>query len=471
MNGKDASLQTVLDSISDLVDYLYNDTLGTHSRIRGNLSPVPPEQSNWRDEQRAWRESAVLFDQSHHMPEIFLSGPDALRLLKRVGVNSLENYGPGLGKQFVACNPRGQVIGECVLHDLGGTYELISGKPILNWVQFQAEIGGYDVTVERDEATWENTAGRRNFRFGMDGPNAGAIFDEVVEGEVPEIKFFHSAGVRIAGVDVMAFRHGMAGHRGYEISGPYDAGPIVRTALLSAGEKYGIRAGGARAYFSAAVESGWISYPLPAIYTEEDMRQYREWLPADAWEGRFQLGGSFYSSNVEDYYVTPFDLGLKRIVKFDHDFIGRGALEKLAAAPPRTKITLVWNKEDVTRIYASQFESGLPHKAIEFPTSDYAQIHRDAVRSPDGRLIGLSTHGGYSVNEKVALSLAILDTEFAEPGTEVVITWGEAGGGSRKPGVELHEQTQIRATVALVPYAKAVRQLKHSDFRAQGGAA
>jgi vanillate/3-O-methylgallate O-demethylase len=39
---------------------------------------VPTEFSNWRDEQRAWRETAILFDQSHHMPELFVTGPRQL---------------------------------------------------------------------------------------------------------------------------------------------------------------------------------------------------------------------------------------------------------------------------------------------------------------------------------------------------------------------------------------------------------
>jgi vanillate/3-O-methylgallate O-demethylase len=454
------TFQQAIDSVPDLVDFLYNDTPGTHSRMRGNLSPVPAEQSNWRDEQRAWRETAVLFDQSHHMPELFLSGPDALRLLTRVGVNSLANFGPGVARQFVACNSRGQVIGECILHDLGGTYELISGKPILNWVEFHARTGGYDVTVKRDEATWENP-NRTNFRFGMDGPFAWRIFQEVIEGEAPEIKFFHTARVRIAGVDVMALRHGMAGHRGVEISGPSAEGPKVRQAILETGAKYGIRPGGAKAYFSAVVESGWISYPLPAIYRGEDEAAYRAWLPGDAWEALFQLGGSFRPDSVEDYYVTPYDLGLGRIVKFDHDFIGRAALEKISAAPPRTKVALEWHNDDVAKVLNSQFGSGPTYKWIDFPTTDYAQIHRDRVQTPDGKLIGLSTHGGYSVNEKAAVSLGIVDIAHAEPGTELVIVWGEAGGGSRKPVVERHEQTTIRATVRPVPFAKTVRDMKY----------
>lgn len=431
--------------------------------MAGSLSPVPPVFSNWREEQRAWRESAVLFDQAHHMPELLLSGPDARKLLTLVGVNSLENFGPGLAKQFVACNSRGQVIGECVMHDLGKDkgYELISGKPILDWVEYQADLNGFDVTIEHDPATWDNPTGRRNFRFGMDGPNAWTIFEEVVEGDVPEIKFFHTAQVRIAGVEVLALRHGMAGHRGVEMSGPFAEGQRVREALLAAGEKYGIRPGGASTYFSAVAESGWISYPLPAIYTGEEEADFRRWLSHDSWEARFQVGGSYIPESLEEYYVTPFDLGLGRIVKFDHDFIGREALERIAEAPPRTKVALEWNADDVAAVLKSQYGEGPRHKWIDYPSSDYSQIQRDIVRLPDGEVVGLSTHACYTANEKASVSLGIIDVRYAEPGTELVITWGEPNGGSGKLSVERHEQATIRATVAPVPFSRTVRELKH----------
>lgn len=47
----------------------------------------------------------------------------------------------------------------------------------------------------------------------------------------------------------------------------------------------------------------------------------------------------------------------------------------------------------------------------------------------------------------------MIDPAHAEPGTEVVVVWGEPGGGSRKPRVERHRQVQVRATVAPVPFA------------------
>jgi glycine cleavage system aminomethyltransferase T len=149
-------------------------------------------------------------------------------------------------------------------------------------------------------------------------------------------------------------------------------------------------------------------------------------------------------------------------MKFDHDFVGREALERLAGAPRRTKVTLVWNKDDVAKVRDSWFEPGLPCKYMEMPVSYYAFQHADEVRTPDGRLVGLSAFVGYTVNERETLSLAMVDLPEAAPGTEVAVTWGEPDGGSRKPHVERHRQTTIRAVVAPTPYAKAVRDFKRT---------
>ncbi len=463
--NKVKSLEDLINSVPDLVDYFYNDTVAPHSRNRPGFSPVPAEYTNWRDEQHAWRETAVLFDQSHHMPELFLKGPDSVRLLSYLGINSFANFGPGRAKQYIACNHNGQVIGESVLYYLEpDSFELISGMHLHDWVQFNAETGNYDVRIERDYQTSANTKGRTKFRFGMDGPNAEKIFSEVVEGDVPDIPFFRTAKVRIAGCEVLALRHGMAGHKGVELSGPYADGPTVRAAILEAGKKYGLLPAGRLAYFSTPTEGGWLAYPLPAVYTDEKLRDFRKWLPITSWAAQAQLSGSYRSSNIEDYYVTPWDMGVDRVMKFDHDFIGRAALEKMATQPHRAKVTLVWNKDDVSRIQRSLFEPGIPCKYLDLPVSSYGFPQCDAVRSMDGKLIGRSGFCGYSGNEAEMLSLAVLDSEQAAAGTKVMLTWGEPGGGSRKPQVERHRQIEIRATVAPAPYATAVRRMKRSGI-------
>ncbi len=459
------SLQDLIDANADLVSYFRNETQAPHSRNRPGPSPVPAEFTNWRDEQKAWRETAVLFDQSHHMPELFLKGPDALKLLMKLGINGFSNFGPGKAKQYIACNPQGQVIGESVLQYLDkDSFELVSGMHLQDWIHYNAVSGGYDVTVTRDYQTSANTEGRTFFRFGMDGPNAETIFQSVVEGDAPDIKFFNTARVRIAGCDVLALRHGMAGHKGVELSGPYADGPTVRAALLKAGASHGLTQAGRLAYFSTPSEGGWLAYPVPAVYTSPDLRGFREWLPAASWAGHAQLSGSLVANSIEDYYLTPYEMGLGRLIKFDHDFMGREALEGLADGPQRHKVTLVWNKDDVAAIQGSLYQPGTPCKYMEMPVASFGFPQADEVRDGDGNIIGMSGFCGYSGNEAEQLSIAVVAASHAETGTEVLVTWGEPDGGTAKAQVEKHRQFTVRATVAPAPYAMAVQQMKRSGI-------
>ena len=52
------SLETLLRGAGNTVDLLRNSKIGAYV-----YPVVPTEFGNWRDEQRAWREAAVLFDQ------------------------------------------------------------------------------------------------------------------------------------------------------------------------------------------------------------------------------------------------------------------------------------------------------------------------------------------------------------------------------------------------------------------------
>jgi len=83
------SLEDLLKSVKNPVEMLRNSQLGAYV-----YPVVPSEFSNWRDEQRAWRESAVLFDQSHHMAEMTIKGPDALKFCSYLTINSFKNFTP-----------------------------------------------------------------------------------------------------------------------------------------------------------------------------------------------------------------------------------------------------------------------------------------------------------------------------------------------------------------------------------------
>src|SRR5690606_17651526 len=132
------------------------------------------------------------------------------------------------------------------------------------------------------------------------------------------------------------------------------------------------------------------------------------------------------------------------------------ALERMADQPHRTKVTLVWNPEDVAAAVRSLYEPGVPAKYIELPKSRYAFFHVDKVLR-DGEQVGLSLDAGYITNEQAFVSLATLDAAAAEPGTEVTVLWGEEPN-STTPAVERHRQVEIRATVAPAPYVRQIRE-------------
>jgi syringate O-demethylase len=169
------------------------------------------------------------------------------------------------------------------------------------------------------------------------------------------------------------------------------------------------------------------------------------------------LGGSFYSENIEDYYLTPYDLGYGTSVKFDHDFVGREALEKISQHPRRTKVTLVLDPEDVLKAMGTMLQKDGRAKYIDFPSAVYATWPYDRVVK-NGRTIGISTWIGYSSNEGKMLTLAILNNEDAQTGNGVTLVWGEQPGTGSKATVEPHMQTEFRATVAPVPYSQVARE-------------
>jgi vanillate/3-O-methylgallate O-demethylase len=447
------SLEDLLQTVESPVQLARNSQIGPYVYPK-----VPSEFSNWRDEQHAWRETCCLFDQSHHMTDLTLDGPDALKLLSDLGVNSFEGFAVDKAKQFVCCNPEGYVIGDAILFHLDENRFSLVGRPSAhNWVQYHGETGDYDVSFERDERSAVNPRGRRLYRYQVQGPNALALLEKVNGAQLPEIKFFNMGWLTIAGHPVRALHHGMSGVPGLELFGPWDEGDAVRAAIVEAGDEFGLAQVGSRVYATNTLESGWIPCPLPAVFTGEALKPYREWLPANGYEGTGSLGGSYYADDIADYYLTPWDLGYGRIVKFDHDFVGREALEKLADDPHREKVTLAWNGEDVARAMETMFEKGDPVKYIDLPLSNYSTWPNDKVLK-DGKMVGVSTFSGYSANEHSMLSLAMLDKQYAEPGTEVVLVWGEEGGGSAKPVVERHVQAQIHATVGPAPYAEVVRE-------------
>ncbi len=463
------NLEEKLQSVGDPVKMLRNSQIGAYV-----YPVVAPEFSNWRDEQRGWKETCVLYDQTHHMVNLFVQGPDALKLFSYLGTNSFKNFSVNKAKQLAPCSYDGYVIGDGILFYLAeNDFVFVGRNPAANWIHFHAQTGGYNVKTEYDDRSPSRPMGkpvfRKYYRYQIQGPNAEQVIQKLNGGPFADIKFFNMDYIKIAGRKVRALRHGMAGAPGLEVWGPYAEGEEIRAAIIEAGKDFGLVQVGARAYATNTLESGWIPSPVPAVYTGDKMRAYRQWLPGTSYEANASLGGSFVSKNIEDYYTSPHELGYASFTKFDHDFIGKEALQKMEGKVHRKKVTFAWNDQDVVKVLQSMFAPpGENYKVIDLPLSNYASSSFDAVMS-GGKVVGASMFSGYTFNERKMLSLGFVEEQYAKPGTQLTLVWGEENGGTKKTTVERHKQTELRVTVAPTPYAQQARETYHQGWRTAAG--
>lgn len=440
------SLEEAMNALGGPARMLRSSSLGAYY-----FPVVAPEYTDWKDEQRAWMNDVALLNLSYHMTHIYLRGPDVLKLLKRVSCTKLGDFPINHGKQLILASEDGYFIGDNIaFHTSDDVYRFSGPWTVSNWLQYHIDTGDYDITYERDESQNARTGDPLIYAYQVQGPQAMALMKDVCDGEFPDIKFFHIGEFSIEGRPVRALRHGMAGVPGFELFGPWADANAVMQALEAAGEKYRLRKVGGRAYPSTCLESGWMALPVSAIYHSEGLKPYREWLKPWSPEVIGSIGGSFASDDITDYYMDPVEIGYGPFLDLEGDCIGRDALAEKLRNPKRKKVTLVWNPEDVARVIgASIFDSDRPAKHVELPLSIYATFHYDSVEK-DGKPAGVSNYCGVTANANEFLSLAIVDIEHAEPGTEVDVLWGEPD--SLRPVVEANVIHRIRATVAPMPY-------------------
>jgi vanillate/3-O-methylgallate O-demethylase len=160
--------------------------------------------------------------------------------------------------------------------------------------------------------------------------------------------------------------------------------------------------------------------------------------------------GSYDRSDNRARLRNPFEVNWDKAVRFDHDFIGREALERVAREPGRRTVTLRWNTEDVIDIYASLFRPGEEFRTMDLPSTptwkDGMLEHADQILK-DGRLVGASSGNIYSYYFRECLSLGCVDPDFISPGTELVENWGDHGKRIK----------EVRVTVARFPYLTDAR--------------
>ena len=406
-------------------------------RKKSNFNPLPTwgdrEYTGWMDENMSWKTNCCLGDWSAGgKVGVLVEGPQALKLFQDLSVNSLQKLEGGRLRHLIMCADNGKCIINGLLFDRGdGSY----------YWQHHAEWPRYQMLKRNYDCHMSNTV---FYDLQLAGPSSIYVLEKVLGQPIRDLAFMAFKPIRLCGHNALLIRQNMAGEIGYELEGPLEYKEEVIQTLMKAGKEYGIRRLGWRSVFMNHLESGTSQTDyVPAIYDPE-MRDYLNWLDkeyGDIATHPFHISGSFESNDIRDWYRSPYEQGWGMFVKFNHDFIGRKALEKEAEHLSRTWRSLEWNSDDVLDVYASMLRQGPHYDYMEFPKPFEETVDTNQILKND-KLIGTATSRGYSYYFRKVISHAVIDMEYAEPGTQVEVLWGEPG----------HPQKRIRATVCPSPY-------------------
>lgn len=395
---------------------------------------VPFEYSGWRNEVMSWKNTCYLHSGLNPSFAYRIKGPDALKLLSDISVNSYATFAVGALRHAIMCNEDGLVVAHGVVLRIAED-EFVSHY-LGAWTDYKLRTGRYDATGEfvSDE-----------FIMQLAGPRSLEVLEGATGHCLHNLRFARHCTATIDGFGVRVLRVGMAGTLGYELHGKMRDVRAIYTALIRAGEPFGIVKLGRTAYTMNHTENGFpqlfVHFPAP-LHEDPSFLAHQ----GESWKRRRPplLSGSM-GEDIRLRYRNPVEVGWARMIKFDHEFIGRDALEIEVADPRRRMVTLEWNSEDVVDVYASQFRQGehyLPMEANH--ASQYKgrhQLHADQVLL-DGMPVGVSSGRMYSYYYRRVISLCSVDVAHGALGTELTVLWGDPGTC----------QKQIRATVARFPY-------------------
>jgi glycine cleavage system aminomethyltransferase T len=402
----------------------------------------PWEYTDWIDESISCKDTLHIGDWSP-LAKMLVRGREALKFFSNIAVNSFTQFDVGQAKHIILCNCSGKVMGEGVLMKLAEEEYFFTSGPGVAWADYQFRKGSYDA-----EAT---QIGPRQFILQIQGPNSLLVMEKATGENLRDIGFMRFRDTQIGNLRFKALRQGMSGEIGYELHGPIEHAQEIFNTLVAHGRDYGIRRLGGRSKMVTHVEACFptpsVDY-VPALFGEEEKEFMATYFSANAQANYRKTDGSFEYSDISALYRTPLELGWRKNVKFDHDFIGRAALEPEVAAPKRTIVTLVWNAEDVASVYASLLsKNATPYLYMEMPRNILGCVFADKVMK-DGKIVGVSTSRCYSYYFREMLSLCVIDIALAVPGADVTVIWGRPSGPQR----------EIRATVAPAPYKKDNRR-------------
>jgi glycine cleavage system aminomethyltransferase T len=387
----------------------------------------PFEFTNWIDEELSWHDNCYIHAGLNPFPLFDIKGIDLLRLYNDVSVGTFDDFPIGKARHAVLCTEEGLFRDDGILVRRSED-EFISMCLPDPQALVKRTGKSYDFTSEY--------SGNSRFFFQLCGPRSLEIVEQACRADLHDLKFMHTANTQIDGHDVFILRTGMAGTLGYEVHGLFEDAVPIYSAIMAAGASFGIRELGRHAYRNAHTEGS-----IPQVGTH--------WFSVDNFFPIRTTGSLPRGHKL--VHRSPIDLGWANLIKFDHDFIGRAALEAEAAGHHNEMVTLIWDLDDVAAIQKAVFDKDNPAEHMDMvedydPVGGNSTIRMDAVYDGE-RFIGASSGRMLSPKSREMISLCTIDQDYAVEGKMVEVLWGSPGT----------RQMRVKAIVSLFPYIKEGR--------------
>ncbi|MDO5700086.1 MAG: glycine cleavage system aminomethyltransferase GcvT [Bowdeniella nasicola] len=248
---------------------------------------MPLRYTSQLAEHQAVRERAGLFDLSH-MAQIFVSGTDSAEALGRCFISPVGAMSIGRAKYSMLTAADGGILDDLIIYRLAEDDFLVVANASNRDVVVDA------LTKRCGEVSGDITVADRTLQrsiIAIQGPAAPDILTAAGLEEGTELRYYAICAGDGENSDVLIARTGYTGEDGFELYLDRGQTADMWARLREAGESYGLALCGLAARDTLRLEAG--------------MPLYGNELNAD---------------------LSPADVGMGRMVKLDHDFVGRDAL-------------------------------------------------------------------------------------------------------------------------------------------------
>jgi len=261
-----------------------------HRALGARMAPfagweMPVQYAGIAEEVRAVRERAGVFDVSH-MGRLFLSGPEALALLRSTFTYDAAKIEEQRGHYNLLCDATGGILDDPYLYRTGAERWLVVGNASrydvdVAWLREHLPAGADVRLDDRQEST---------VMLALQGPGAKHVFAAVLAGELEQaIPKRACREIELFGQKALVSRTGYTGEDGFEFICGLHAGQLLWQRLIDAGV-------------------------TPCGLGARDVL-------------RLEAALALYGNDI-DTSTNPFEAGLGWVVSPDHgrEFVGRSAL-------------------------------------------------------------------------------------------------------------------------------------------------